>query len=105
MNGRCVRASVVLDSLPPGRAPWRLAHRSRSLLYRFRTGTSAEILAGATLELDVRSEIAPGDNFTGRLDFWAEEVAPFLRAGEPFDVWYDGKVGHGEILGPCDDGE
>ena len=73
---------------------------SRSLLYRFKAGQPEELIAGATLEIREGSEILPGRDYEGVLNFWAEEIGPLLQPGEPFVVWYGGDVGRGVVITP-----
>lgn len=94
------RAHVRLTLKPPrpDAKPWRLPNPTRSLLFRFGTGTKEEALAGAVLHAEGVSEISQGNTFTGSLEFWVDEVERWLRPGEPFDVWYGGDVGSGQVL-------
>jgi hypothetical protein len=92
------RVRVTLHPVRRGTKTWRLANPSQTLLFRFRTGTAEEVLAGAILDVDSGADVSPGDSFTGSLRFWAEEIGPLLQVGEAFDVWYGGDVGKGEVL-------
>ena len=89
------KVRVQLDS---STRAFRFVGKTRSLLYRFRDGLADQLLAGAVLVADDESEIAPGAEVEGWLEFWADDVAPFLRLGERFVVWYGSDVGSGEVI-------
>lgn len=93
-----MRVRVRLDPPRPNTQPWRLSNPSQSLLFRFRTGSDEEMLAGAILDVEGGVDVSPGDEFIGWLEFWAEDIKPLLNPGESFDVWYGGDVGSGEVL-------
>jgi hypothetical protein len=98
MSWPSARVRVTLSPGEPDATVWRLTNPSQTLVFRFRTGTSEELMAGAILDVDGGVDVSPGDSFSGSLSFWAEEVMPPLRVGEPFDVWYGRDVGKGEVI-------
>jgi hypothetical protein len=91
----CAHLSLSEAAFPE--RSFRMPSPTHSFLYRFRTGTDDEVLAGAQLAVDGGRAVVPGKEVSGVLQFWADEIEMFLRPGKQFDIWYGGDVGAGTI--------
>jgi hypothetical protein len=93
-----IKAEVALS--PRGRGQgiqsFELPTGTESLLFRFKSGTTAERLFGAFCETDDGGTLSPGREVGVTLRFWSKEAGG-LKAGERFVVWYGGDVGRGTL--------